>query len=149
MHVALQHLLWLKAVRFMGRGEKYLQISISCVSSVYLKRLTYTHSGHTGIKEQWIQESTQSQVTRKAQGPPRPQHTIPCNTRQYHAILQGIARPTRPHHTTAANQSPSMRDNSGYKKEAKSSFIFQVILRRPSFIGLVCFYHISLGATSN
>ena len=72
---ALQHFLWLKAVRFMARGEKYLQISISCVSSVYLKRLTYTHSGHTGIKEQWIQESTQSQVTRKAQGPPRPSST--------------------------------------------------------------------------
>ena len=66
---------WLEPVRFTGRSEKYLQISISCVSSVYLKRLTYTHSGHTGIKEQWIQESTQSQVTRKAQGPPRPSST--------------------------------------------------------------------------
>ena len=92
--LALQHFLWLKAVRFMARGEKYLQISISCVSSVYLKRLTYTHSGHTGIKEQWIQESTQSQVTRKAQGPSSQYHAIQHNTMQYCRVLQGPPDPT-------------------------------------------------------
>ena len=61
--------------------KKYLQ------NHVYLqfKNLTYTHSGDRSIKEQWKQGGPQSHVTRKAQGP------------------------ARPHRTTTANHSPSLR----------------------------------------